>query len=158
MNTLVTLSFILLAQAGTSTPARVAVVFDAQAPINAIEASVVVPEGAVPVISDTPSALSYWIEKPHYDPASRRIIFAGVVPGGSRGGELLEFQVPAQGDLSFSDARAYLDSPDATEAKLRLTELDLSPRPGDTLVLAVLLLVAALAVWFVVRHVRAKWV
>jgi hypothetical protein len=162
MNTLVTLSFILLSPAAAGVPARVAVMAQAPVAINALQASVTLPAGAaVSNISSQNSGISYWLTEPIVDAQSNSIPFAGVIPGGLSGQkELFEFSIAGDNlrELNFNGAKAYLDGPDATEVGVRVQPMSLSPQLGGVAVYAVLLLVLALCAWFLWRHLRVRLV
>jgi hypothetical protein len=84
---------------GIGQPFKVGLLIDAVDPINAFDVVVDIPLGmAVTDSSDGNSIISYWIERPTYDPSNNTLEFSGIVPGGfsGSGGRLLVLTLVAK--------------------------------------------------------------
>lgn len=112
---------------GTGQPFKMAVNLSADEVVNALELTIIFPEGFRPVdVSDGNSIISLWIDEPHYDEATHRLTLSGLMPGGFSGheGRILlidvEAQLAAAGTFSVDNVRSHilLNSPTAEEAKL----------------------------------------
>ncbi|MBV9159020.1 MAG: hypothetical protein JO019_00265 [Candidatus Kaiserbacteria bacterium] len=154
------LTFRMISDSASST--RVELSLASKLPLNALEASIAIPEGLmVQDIDAAGSPVAYWIESPHFDKTARTVSFAGVVPGGKTGGTVLTLDLArGQGDmnLSITSARAFEDSPDGKEVSLKKGAIDLSPSAKYRTWGAYILIVSlAFALYLVFRHLRVRF-
>ena len=121
---------------GTTGEFRVAVNISAEDAINAVAAAISFsPEISPYDVSDGSSIINLWLDKPHWDEASRLLTFSGIIPGGFIGKDapllILKLQVAGDGKtealLSFNQeqTKIYLHTPDGIEDELELAELRL---------------------------------
>ena len=108
---------------------------DAEEPVNAISLAIFVSEELTPIdTNDGSSIINLWLEKPHFDEASRLLTFSGIIPGGFKGegAPLLIVKLKAEkeigiGVLSFNKEKTkiYLNTPYGIEDELELEEMRL---------------------------------
>ena len=121
---------------GTTGEFRVAVNISAEDAVNAIAAAISFSPEIEPYdVSDGSSIINLWLDKPHWDEASRLLTFSGIIPGGFIGKDapllILKLRVTGDGKgealLSFNQeqTKIYLHTPDGIEDKLELAELRL---------------------------------
>lgn len=118
----------------------VVVNIDAGNPINAIQATVSVPEELTPVdIVDGNSIINFWVEKPKFDESSRLLTFSGIIPGGFQGekGSLLVVKFKTtkregKTHLSFdkNKTKVYLHTSEGVKDLLELGSLTLPIAEG----------------------------
>ncbi len=71
---------------GTKQDFVVALLLDADKPVNALDVSLAIPSSLTPIsTSDGNSIVNYWIVKPTYDPLTHRLKLSGIIPGGYSG-------------------------------------------------------------------------
>lgn len=118
--------------AGTEKEFLVAVNIDAEDSINAVSTAVSISEQFTPLdINEANSIINFWIEKPHWEEATRLLSFAGITPGGfsGKGGRLLviKFKVEKEGEatLGFNKegTKIFLNTPNGVEDTLELEEI-----------------------------------
>lgn len=99
--------------------------------INTIEASLKYSDNLdLENISDGNSIINLWISKPKLENSQNSIFLSGLIPGGIRTSEgavlNLTFKSLSDGraDVQISDAKVFLNDPDASEAKLKTVNLN----------------------------------
>lgn len=124
---------------GPDTPFRLAVLVDADHPVNAFDITVDLPPNVALVgTSDGGSIINYWVGAPHYDAAAHTVSFAGIVPGGFAGtnGRLLTLILEADraGEtlVGFDERASQVrqNTPDAAPEPLQFTTVALSVQAG----------------------------
>lgn len=115
-----TLSFDVDSSAvGVDQPFKMALLIDAQRPVNAFDVTVSLPKGvSVLDSSDGNSIITYWIDRPAYDAVHQTLHFSGIVPGGFYGSgatlATLTLVTDRPGSLLFSyspSTQAILNDP-----------------------------------------------
>jgi hypothetical protein len=84
---------------GIDQPFEVSLLIDAANPINAFDVTIDIPENmTVTDSSDGNSIISFWIERPTYDPLKNTLELSGIVPGGfsGKGGRLAVLTLEAK--------------------------------------------------------------
>ncbi|MEK7114160.1 MAG: hypothetical protein AAB850_01265 [Patescibacteria group bacterium] len=126
------------ASVGIGNPFEIAILLDTENDVNAVEAAFVIPSGLELVKTSNGNAIvSFWIEQPNYDTATRMLSFSGIIPGGYSGtGQLLKVTLKANVagpiTLSFDRARTavYQNSPDGTLEPINVLSLALRAVPA----------------------------
>ncbi len=113
----------------------VGVNIDAVYPLNVISIVIKFPDTIVPIdVTDGNSIINYWIEYPHYDPQTRTLTLAGMIPGGfvGTGGRLITLKLqgtePGRVRLEADTLTsiAYRNTPDAQEEEIISAPLTLT--------------------------------
>lgn len=123
---------------GTENTFSIAVMLDAETPVNTVSVSVHVPESLTPIDTyDGNSLLNFWIDRPIFDEQTRELRFSGIIPGGFSGiGPLLvaEFEIvegtQALLDFNLDATIVYQHSPDGIADSVIAESIALPIIPG----------------------------
>ena len=96
--------------------------------LNAVDGTVLVSKelGEDITVTDSGSVITYWVNRPQYDPTTRTVKFSGTIPGGFTGTTGILFSLvigPYAGDklsnaVSVTNLHAYLNDGLGTQAKI----------------------------------------
>ncbi len=86
---------------GYRTPFTMLVTISAQEAINTVDLKIHFPDSVDPIdVSNGNSIVSFWIEKPAFDPGSRTLTLSGIIPGGFSGDKAKLVSIRAQANTT----------------------------------------------------------
>jgi hypothetical protein len=122
----------------TGEEVTIAVVLDTDAPINAVEGSIMFPADvlALKAVRDGNSSVNLWVEKPHLT-AAGVLTFSGITPGGMSGKDIFLFSATftalrdGTAAIELSGTRALLNDGEGTEASVSVRQATVRIEQGE---------------------------